>query len=140
MSYTNKMRTPSPIEKIIAIGSYIFPMVGFVIIIIVALMKKDMKPFLKYHIFQSIFIAFGLSIIAYGLTLLMNMLSAIPVVKNVISFVTFYLNTPIVLGFSVITTIYFIVIMYLIIGVIRNSDSYIPWVSDIIKANLRGQI
>ena len=34
MSYTNKMRTPSPIEKIIAIGSYIFPMVGFVIIII----------------------------------------------------------------------------------------------------------
>jgi len=115
-------------------------MAGFVVIIIAALMKKDMKPFLKYHIFQSIFIAILFYLIAYGLQFAMNMVSYIPIIKNIVSMITFMLNTPILLGFSVITFAYFVFVLYLIAGVIKNSDSYVPWVSDIIKANLRGQI
>ncbi len=127
-------------EKLIAAATYVFPLVGFVFIIIAALMKKDMKPFLKYHIFQSIFIAFALWLILTGLSFAMNILSYIPLVKNVISMVTFFLNMPLFLGFSVITFIYFLFILYLILGVLRGVYSYVPWVSDIIKANLRGQL
>ena len=140
MSHPNHYRTPSFMEKFIAAASYIFPMAGFVVIIIAALMKKDMKPFLKYHIFQSIFIAILFYLIAYGLQFAMNMVSYIPIIKNIVSMITFMLNTPILLGFSVITFAYFVFVLYLIAGVIKNSDSYVPWVSDIIKANLRGQI
>lgn len=140
MPYTQKHRSPSLMEKLIAAGSYIFPMVGFACIIIAAIMKSDMKPFLKYHIFQSIFIAFGLSILVFGLSLLFGMLSAVPIIKNIVSLLTFFLNTPLFLGFSVVTFVYFLFVMYLIIGVFRASDSYVPWVSDIIKTNLRGQI
>lgn len=140
MSYPSRYKTPSAIEKLIAIASYIFPLIGFVVIIITAIMKKDMKPFLKYHIFQSIFIAFALWLIISGLTLAMNLVSYIPLLKNVVGIVTFFLNTPLLLGFSVVTFVYFIFVLYLIIGVLRGSDSRVPWVSDIIKSNLRGQL
>lgn len=127
-------------EKFIASVSYIFPMAGFVVIILTALMKKDMKPFLKYHIYQSIFIAIFLFLVLYGLQFAMNIISYIPIIKNIVSMVTFLLNSPIFLGFSVVTFTYFVFVLYLIIGVIKGGNSYVPWVSDIIKANLRGQI
>ncbi len=140
MSYRKSYAVPSLFEKLTAVLSYIFPLIGFVFIILAALMKKDLKPFLKYHIFQSIFIAFALWLVLTGLMYLFNLLSYIPVLKNIIGMITFFLNTPLFLGFSIVTFIYCIFIIYLIVGVLRGSDSYVPWVSDIIKTNLRGQI
>lgn len=140
MAYPNRYNKPAGVEKLIAAASYIFPLVGFVVIILCALMKKDMKSFLKYHIFQSIFIAFALWLIVSGLTFAMNLVSYIPGVKNIVGMVTFLLNTPLLFGFSVVTFAYLVFVLYLILGVLRGSDSYVPWVSDIIKTNLRGQI
>lgn len=140
MPYHRNYNNPSLFEKLVAVLSYMFPLIGFVFIIIAALMKKDLRPFLKYHIFQSIFIAFALWLVFTGLTYLFNLLSYIPLLKNVIGMITFFMNTPIILGFSIITFVYCLFIIYLIIGVLRGSDSYVPWVSDIIKTNLRGQI
>ena len=139
-SYPNKHREPTAMEKIVAILSYIFPLIGFIFIVIAALAKKDMRPFLKYHIFQSIFIAFALWIILSGLGFAMHLLSYIPIINTVISMFTFFINTQLFLGFSVVTLLYFLFLLYLIIGVLKGSDSYVPWVSDIIKTNLRGQI
>ena len=127
-------------EKIVAVLSYIFPLIGFIFIVIAALAKKDMRPFLKYHIFQSIFIAFALWVIFSGLGFLFHLLSYIPIINTIVSMLTFFLNTQLFLGFSIITILYFLFILYLIIGALRGSDSYVPWVSDIIKTNLRGQI
>lgn len=140
MVYPRNQAEPSFIEKLISALSYIQPLIGFIFIIIAALMKKNMKPFLKFHIFQSIFIAFTLWIVVTGLTYAMNLVSYIPVVKNIVGMITFFLNTPILLGFSIVTFVYFVLIAYLIIGVIRGTYSYLPWVTDIIKTNLRGQI
>lgn len=138
MSYNSKHITISPVEKLLAATSYIFPLIGFIVIIITYLLKKDMKPFLKYHIFQSIFIAFALWVIITGLTYAMNLISFIPIVKNIVGMATFFLNTPLLLGFSIITLIYTIFVLYLIIGALMGRGSYVPWVSDIIKENLRG--
>lgn len=102
-------------------------------------MKKEMKPFLKYHIFQSIFIAFALWILLSGLGFAMHLLSYIPGIKTVVSMITFFLNMPLFLGFSVVTLVYFLFVLYLVVGALRGSDSFVPWVSNIIKANLRGQ-
>ena len=135
-----RYNSPSLFEKLVASASYIFPLVGFVFVIITALLKKDMKAFLKYNIFQSIFIAFTLWIVVSGLGFLMKFVSYIPGVKNVVGIITFFLNTPLFYGFSIITFLYFLFVIYLIIGVLRGSDSYVPWISDVIKTNLRGQI
>lgn len=139
LSYLHQYRKPSAMERIVAAGSYIFPLLGFIFIIITALMKKEMKPFLKYHIFQSIFIAFALWILLSGLGFAMHLLSYIPGIKTVVSMITFFLNMPLFLGFSVVTLVYFLFVLYLVVGALRGSDSFVPWVSNIIKANLRGQ-
>lgn len=103
-------------------------------------MKKDMKPFLKFHIYQSIFIAFALWLLVTGLGFALGLVSYIPVVKNIVSMITFYLNLPLFFGFSVITLVYFIFLVYLITGALIGRKSYVPWVSDIISVNLRGQL
>lgn len=139
MTY-GRYSSPSLFEKLIAAVTYILPLVGLAFIIIAYLMKKDMKPFLKYHIFQSIFIAFALWLVLTGLGYAMNILSYIPIVKNILGMITFLLNTPLLLGFSVITLIYTFFVLYLIISALAGKDSYVPWVSDIIKENLRGQL
>ena len=139
MAY-GRYSSPSLFERLVAAVTYILPLVGLAFIIIAYLMKKDMKPFLKYHIFQSIFIAFALWLILTGLGYAMNILSYIPIVKNILGMITFLLNTPLLLGFSVITLIYTFFVLYLIISALAGKDSYVPWVSDIIKENLRGQL
>lgn len=139
MAY-GKYASPSLFERLVAAVTYILPLIGLAFIIIAYLMKKDMKPFLKYHIFQSIFIAFALWLLLTGLGYLMNILSFIPILKNILGMVTFLLNTPLFLGFSVITFVYTLFILYLIISALAGKDSYVPWVSDIIKENLRGQL
>lgn len=127
-------------ERLISAATYVFPLIGFVFIIIAVLMKKDMKPFLKFHIYQSIFIAFALWLLVTGLGFALGLVSYIPVVKNIVSMITFYLNLPLFFGFSVITLVYFIFLVYLITGALIGRKSYVPWVSDIISVNLRGQL
>ncbi len=139
MSYA-RHTSPSVIERIISAASYVMPLIGLAFFIIAYLMKKDLRPFFKYHIFQSFFIAFALWLILSGLGYAMNILSYIPILKNILGMITFLLNTPLILGFSIVTLFYTVFILYLAISAICGKDSYVPWVSDIIKENLRGQI
>ena len=139
MSYVRNS-SPSVLERLVAAASYIMPLIGLAFFIIAYLMKKDLRAFLKYHIFQSFFIAFALWLIFTGLGYVMNILSYIPILKNMLGMITFLLNTPLILGFSIVTLFYTVFILYLAISAICGKDSYVPWVSDIIKENLRGQI
>lgn len=137
MSYVRNA-SPSVLERIVSAASYIMPLIGLAFYIIAYLMKKDLRPFLKYHIFQSIFIAFALWLILTGLGYALNLLSYIPILKNILGMITFFLNTPILLGFSIVTLFYTVFVLYLVISAICGKDSYVPWVSNIIKENLRG--
>ncbi len=137
MSYVRNA-SPSVLERIVSAASYIMPLIGLAFYIIAYLMKKDLRPFLKYHIFQSIFIAFALWLILTGLGYALNLLSYIPILKNILGMITFFLNTPILLGFSIVTLFYTVFVLYLVMSAICGKDSYVPWVSDIIKENLRG--
>ena len=137
MSYVRNA-SPSVLERIVSAASYIMPLIGLAFYIIAYLMKKDLRPFLKYHIFQSIFIAFALWLILTGLGYALNLLSYIPILKTILGMITFFLNTPILLGFSIVTLFYTVFVLYLVISAICGKDSYVPWVSDIIKENLRG--
>lgn len=139
MAYgTNYNASPAPIERIIGALSYINPLIGLIWLIIAAVMKKGIRPFLQYHIYQSIFLAFALFIISAGLSLIMRIINYIPFINKIIGVITFYLNTPLFLGFSVVTFIIFIAVIYLAAGALMGRYTYFPWVSDIIKGNIRG--
>lgn len=139
MAYRSQQNEPAMVEKIIAAASYItFGFVGFIWLLLGILTKNSLRPYLKYHIFQSIFISIAYFLLCQFMGLIMNILSIIPGLNQLILQLTFYFNAPILLGFSLIQTIIYAIIFYLVITCLQGQYSYLPWISDIIKANVQG--
>lgn len=129
---------PVLIEKIIAALTYItFGFAGFIWLLLAIFTKNTLRPYLKYHIFQSIFISIGYFLFCQFLGLIMNILSVIPFVNQIIMQFTLYLNMPLLFSFSLIQLAIYGVLAYLIVTSFQGQFSYIPWVSDIIKANVK---
>lgn len=130
---------PLLMEKIIASLSYITSgFVGFFWLLIGIFTKNTIRPYLKYHIFQSIFISIAFFLVGAFLGLIMNILSIIPGLNMLVMHFTFYLNAPVLFGFSVIQSLMFGLIIYLVVTSFQGKFSYVPWISDIIKENVRG--
>lgn len=129
---------PLLMEKIIASLSYItFGFVGFFWLLLGIFTKNNLRPYLKYHIFQSIFISIAYFLISALIGLIMNILSIIPLVNQLVLQFTFYLNAPLLFGFSLIQVLIYAVIIYLVITSFQGQYSYLPWISEIIKTNVR---
>lgn len=129
---------PLPMEKLIASLSYLtMGFVGFVWLLIGIFTKNTLRPYLKYHIFQSIFISIAYFLASAFIGFILNILSIIPVINQLVLAFTFYFNAPILFGFSVIEFACFAVVLYLVITSLQGKFSYIPWVSEIIKANVQ---
>lgn len=129
---------PFFMEKLIAAMSYItFGFVGFFWMLLGIFTKNSLRPYLKYHIFQSIFIAIAYFLLGQLLGLVMNILSVIPVISQLVLQFTFYLNAPLLFGFSVINLFIYGVIFYLVVTSLQGQLSYLPWISEIIKANVQ---
>lgn len=129
---------PLMIEKIIAALSYItFGFVGFFWLLLGIFTKNSLRPYLKYHIFQSIFISIAYFLLSAFLGLIMNILSIIPLVNQLVLQFTFYLNAPLIFGFSLIQTVIYAIIVYLVVTSFKGQFSYLPWISEIIKENVR---
>lgn len=128
-------KNPYPIEKILSTASYLTAGgVGFVWLIIAAFMRKQVTPFLMYHIMQSIFI----SILFYLLTVLGNLLLVIIYKIPIINLIPVILNAPLAICFnlSILQIFTTTIILYLAITSGMGYYSYLPWISDIIKGNI----
>lgn len=123
-----------PIEKIISAFSYLTAgMVGFIWLIIAALLKKRVTDFLMYHILQSIFLSIAYFILVEISKLLFIILYKIPLINAI----PYYINMPLPLfwGLSVIQIITTGIILYLSITAFMGKYTYVPYVSDIINQN-----
>lgn len=129
---------PLLIEKIIASLSYItFGFVGFIWLLIGIFTKNNLRPYLKYHIFQSIFLSIAYFLLCAFLGLIMNILSIIPLIGTIVMQFTFFLNAPLIFGFSLIQLVIYAIIFYLVFTSFQGQYSYLPWISEIIKANVK---
>ena len=127
-----------PLEKIIAALSYLTSgLVGFIWLILGAILKLGIRPFLLYHIYQSIFLSVLFFIVQLGLKIILDILSAIPLIGQLVSTLTFLFTTSIFGGFSIINLALLSIVIYLTITSLMGKYSYLPWVSNIIRANLR---
>ena len=123
-----------PIERLISAGSYLTAGgAGFVWLIIATLMKKNVTPFLMYHILQSIFLSIAYFLLATFAELIYVILYRIPFINAIPYFINMPL--PFVFGLSIVQTITTAIILYLAITAGMGIYSYIPWVSDIIDQN-----
>ena len=129
--------TPYLIERIIASLSYMtMGMVGFIWLIIGLFTKASLKPFLKYHIFQSIFISLGFAVLSIFVGWVSNILSFIPFINKLVAQINFLLNMPLIFDYSILQTVIYVFLIYLAITSFAGKFSYIPWISDIIDQNV----
>ena len=131
------MRNSSLTERFVASLSYItMGMVGFLWLIIGLFTKLNLSSFIKYHIFQSIFISLGFTVISVLLGWISSFLSLIPFVNKIVAQIVFLLNMPLILNYSLIQFVVYTIILYLAITAFVGQKSYLPWISDVIDKNV----
>lgn len=133
------MRSEPPylIERIVAALSYwTMGMVGFIWLIIGLFTKARLKPFLQYHIFQSIFISLGLAVLSIFVGFLSNILSVIPFINKIVAQINFLLNMPLIFDYSIMQAVIYVFLTYLAVTSLMGRFSYVPWVSDVIDQNI----
>lgn len=127
-------KKPYPIERILSAATYLTAGgVGFVWFIIAALTKKIVRPFLMYHILQSIFISILFFLISVLGELVYVILYRIPLINSIPYLIN--LPLPFLFNLSIIQTFTTTIILYLAITAGMGYYSYLPWVSDIIRQN-----
>ena len=118
---------------------FTFGIFGIIWLIYVNVAKKQMSPFVLFNIMQSCFITVLLAVIGYAYSIILNLILAIPVIGNMFkNFDLFFNGTPIYLGYSVSGLFMTILTFYLIIFSLLGKRPFVPFISPIIKANVRG--
>ena len=124
-----------PIERILSAATYFTAgFAGFIWMIVAALLKKRVTPFLMYHIMLSIFLSIAYFILAQLCGLVFVILYKIPLI-NAIPYII-NMPIPIAFGLSVLQLVTTSVLLYLGISSFLGYYSYFPWFSDIINQNL----
>ncbi len=123
-------------DRVISALTYLtMGLVGFIWVIVSFVSGKTLKPFVKFHIFQSIFISVIFYLLKIILGIILGIVKFIPIIGNVVLFFVFYLaQFPVIFGLSLISALLTGLIIYLAVTAFMGKYSYIPWVSD----NIRG--
>lgn len=134
MSYGE--RKPFIIERLVVSLTYLsMGMIGFIWLVLGAFTKTQSTNFVKYHVFQSIFISITLFLLNYLLGIITDMLSVIPFVKTIVANVYYLLNAPLLLNYSIIQLVFYLFLIYAMLTSALGFYTYIPFVSDIIAQN-----
>ncbi len=140
-SYSYQYNIPSMSERVIAVLSYVTSgIVGIIWLLLAALAKSKLKPFLKYHIMQSIFLMLLYYLAAHLLIFVLNILTYVPFFNAIISTLNFFLNISLLnfgpFHMSIINILIFLFIIYLSYGTLKGRYVYVPWASNVIKGNI----
>lgn len=131
--YTN----PSLIDTIISMLTYItMGFAGVIWMVLCAIMRREMSSFVRYHVFQSVFISLGLYLLNILCGIIVGILSFIPFIKTITHQIMYLLNMPIFMNYSLIQTVIYTVLIYLVATAACGFYSYIPFISDIIYDNV----
>ncbi|CCY24621.1 unknown [Brachyspira sp. CAG:484] len=136
-SYNNS-ENPYMIERIVAALTYpTMGMIGFIWLILGLITKARPRAFTLYHIYQSIFLSIAYVVLSLLIGIVVNILSYVPLINKLVAQIVFWTNAPVFFGYSIIQTIIYAIILYLAVFAFMGRYSYFPWVSEIIKENLR---
>lgn len=135
--YTRSEQPNIPDRVISALSYLSMGFVGFVWIIISVLTKTRLSAFIQYNIFQSIFLSIAFFLISMLLGFVLNILSVIPLLNVVAAQIAFILNSPFILGYSLIQLVIYLILFYLAFMAIIGRYGYLPFVSEIISHNVR---
>ena len=110
--------------------------IGFIWLILGAFTKAQISDFVRYHVFQAIFISILLFILNVLFGIINDVLSIIPFVKVLVQQVYYLFNVPIFLNYSIIQVAFYLFMAYLMLTSAIGIYTYVPFVSDIISQNV----
>lgn len=136
---SSQVSRPTFFERLVAVLNYAtFGLAGFVYLILVAFKKFRLTPFLQYHIFQTFFLVILCWLLQVIISLVVQILSFIPFLNILVLKLLFYFNAPIFFNtYSIVSGFKWLVLIYLCATSYMGAYSFIPWVSNIIGANIR---
>lgn len=126
-------------EKIFSALSYItMGFVGFVLLIVSHIQKKQLSSFARYHIFQSLFISILFYVFNLVFSIIYNSVGIIPFIGNFVqNIIYFFVQCPIVdfivINFSLLQFAVLIINFYLAFFAFTGRYGKIPWVSDRVR-------
>lgn len=132
----NKPQTIAPGEKIIAAASYLTAgLIGFFWIILSQVTGSRLKTFLRFHIYQSIFLSILYYVFNAILGIFISIVVVVPFLGSLIYKIYFWLfDLKLIFGHSIVDTFIVAVILYLVLNTFKGRQGNLPWISDIIKS------
>lgn len=134
-----KSSSPASIgDRIISVASYVTAgWVGLIYMVILYFMKKPASLFLRYNVFQSIFISFFYFIVCMVLGFVSNILLQIPLINALVSWFILLFNRPVIFEYSLIQSIVVGLFIYMSIFALIGKMPRVYWVSKIIDRSVR---
>lgn len=129
---TNKYLVPFK-DRIIASLSYLtVGWVGFIYVVVLFFLKKKLSHFLTYNIMQSVLIAFIYYVLCMVIGFVFNVLSHIPFVQILVSWVQLIFNRPVFFNYSLVQVVVFSLFIYMAFVTLRGRYPRIYGISRLI--------
>ena len=117
--------------------------VGLIWMLIGHVRNVKIKYFLLYNIVQSILISVFLAIIQLGLNIILSIISKISFLDFIAAIINFIFSIKIIrlyslnISFTAIQLLVFMLIVYIVIGIILGRIFYIPYLSDLMNKAMK---
>lgn len=134
-----KSQTPVSIgDRIISVISYVTAgWVGLIYMVILYFVGKPASLFLRYNIFQSIFISFFYFLLCMIFGFISNILLQIPLINALVSWFILLFNRPIIFEYSAIQALVTGLFIYMSVVALLGKMPRVYWVSRIIDKSVR---
>lgn len=134
-----KSQTPVSIgDRIISVISYVTAgWVGLIYMVILYFVKKPASLFLRYNIFQSIFISFFYFLLCMIFGFISNILLQIPLINALVSWFILLFNRPVIFEYSAIQAFVMGLFIYMSVVALLGKMPRVYWVSRIIDKSVR---
>ena len=134
-----KSKTPVSIgDRIISVISYVTAgWVGLIYMVILYFMNKPASLFLRYNIFQSIFISFFYFLLCMIFCFISNILLQIPLINALVSWFILLFNRPVIFEYSAIQSFVMGLFIYMSVMALMGKFPRVYWVSRIIDKSVR---
>ncbi len=134
-----KSQTPVSIgDRIISVISYVTAgWVGLIYMVILYFVGKPASLFLRYNIFQSIFISFFYFLLCMIFGFISNILLQIPLINALVSWFILLFNRPVIFEYSAIQSFVMGLFIYMTVMALMGKMPRVYWVSRIIDKSVR---
>ena len=107
---------PSILDRLVSAVSYLTAgWGGLIFMVVLYFARKNASPFLRFNVFQSIFISFAVFVIGMAYNLLFGILTHIPLVQICISWIDLILNKPTFGPYSLLQGIILLYLCYVVV-------------------------